>query len=266
MALRNRKLRVQLEPTCIDLNTVLEPLLREYPNLVYLGIWYHDGYGYVYAQHAERMSDIMLTKLLKDHMKITDISSYSTIVDGELQEEWRSKPFRAKKRLAVNANTNAIVVNPLHKESLKHITREFVVELLKTLPGLDVFYQFGLKLYSLEQNANYRTRKGYNKVKLRCDDGWKTVSKEEAYDEILQILVERTQDAVNMFKKDIPQYFIDHFETYAESILDYKNSSIPKNKKLYEGRRNKTLNNIAVSMNDRLSRLSGWSGKKLRLV
>ena len=266
MALRNRKLRVQLKPTCIDLNTVLEPLRTEYPNLLYLGIWYHDGYGYMYAQHAERMSDIMLTKLLKDHMEITDISSYSAIVDGELQEEWRSKPFRAKKRPAVKADTNAIFVNPLHKESMKHITKGFIVDLLKPLPGLNVFYQFGLKLYSLEQNSNFRTRKGSRKVSLRCDDGWTTVSKGKAYDEILLILVERTQQAVHMFINDIPRYFINHFDTYAESILDFKNSSFPKNRKLYEGRRNRTLDDISVNMNDRLSRLSGWGGKKVKLV
>lgn len=266
MALRNRKMRVQLKPTCVDLNTLLEPLLAAYPNIIYVGIWYHNGYGYVYVQHVERMSYITLTKLLKDYIEITDISSYSTIVDGELQGEWRLKPFRAKKRLAVNADITTVFVHPLHKESLQHITKEFVVELLKPLPGISVFYKFGLKLYSLDQNSNFKTRKGCKKVRLRCEDGWTVVSKGMAYDEILRILVERTQQCVNMFRKDIPRYSINHFETYVESILDHKNSSVSKYRKLYEARRNKTLDNIAVSMNDRLSRLTNWGGTKVKLI
>ncbi|CAM9876002.1 unnamed protein product [Laminaria digitata] len=147
MALRHRKLRVQVNPSCFDLSTVLEPVRTEYPNLIYLGIWYRDGYAYVYAQSAERMSDIMLTKALKDHVVITDISSYST-TEGELQEEWRSKRVRANKSIAVNADTTAIIAHSLGNESLQHITSEFVADLLKPLPGLDVFYKFGLKLYS----------------------------------------------------------------------------------------------------------------------
>ena len=265
MALRHRKLRVQFNPTCVDVSTLLDPVRAEYPSLIYLGIWYHDGYGYVYAQNAERMSDTMLTKLLKDHMEITDISSYYT-VGGELQEEWRFKPFRANRRADNSNDTKAIIVHSLHQESLQHITREFVADLLKQMLNIDVFFKFGLKLYSLEQNINFRARKGYKKVRVRCDDGWKTVPKDEAYDELIQILVERTQQAVRMFRCDIPPYYIDHFDTYANGVLDYADCSVPKYRKLYEKRRNKCLDNIAVSVNDRLSRLSSWGGKKLKLV
>ncbi|CAM9744240.1 unnamed protein product [Pylaiella littoralis] len=73
MALRHRNLRVKANPSCFDLSTVLEAVRTDL-NLIYLGIWYHDGSVYVYAQSAERMSDIMLTKALKDHMVMTNIA------------------------------------------------------------------------------------------------------------------------------------------------------------------------------------------------
>lgn len=132
--------------------------------------------------------------------------------------------------------------------------------------NINVFLKFGLKLYALEQNINYRARKNYKYVKVRCDDGWITVSKEEAYDELLQILVEKTQQAVNMFRDDIPAYYFNHFDLYANCPLDYKENSVPKFRKLYERRRNKWMDTIAVSVNDRLSRLSSWSGEKLTLI
>ncbi|CAN0350886.1 unnamed protein product, partial [Scytosiphon promiscuus] len=142
-----------------------------------------------------------------------------------------------------------------------------VADLLKPLPGLDVFYKFGLKLYSLEQNVNFRARKGCKKARLCCSrNGWTPAPKEEAYDEILQILVQKTQEAVNKFTGKIPPCYIDHFEKYAESILDYKDCPVPEQRKLYERRRNKVLNNIAVNVTDNLNRLSNWSGKKRKLV
>ncbi|CAN0275296.1 unnamed protein product, partial [Scytosiphon promiscuus] len=266
MAVHHRKLRVKANPSCFDLSTVLEPVRTEYPNLIYLGIWYHDGSGYVYVQSAERMSNIKLTKALKDHMVMTNIAPYSTPA-GELQEEWRSKSVRANKATAVDADTIVVFVHPLGKESLQHITSKFIADLLKTLPGVDVFFKFGLKLYSLEQNVSFRARKGDKNVRVCCSrKGWITVLKEEAYDEILQILVDKTQEAVRMFSGVISPCHIDHFEKHAESILDFKDSPAPEQRKLYERRRNKVLNNIAVKVTDNLNRLSNRSGKKRKLV
>lgn len=267
MAVVHRKLRVQFDPSCVDVSTVLEPVRLEYPDLIYLGIWQCDSNVYVYAQNAERMSSTTLAKALEEHMVITNISSYAT-TEGDLQEEWRSKPMRGKKRAAVSADTTAVFVHPLGSESLQHITAEYVTELLQEMPGMDVFYKFGLKLYSLEQNMNFRARKKYKYVRLRCDDGWtrSDVLKEKAYEEILPILVEKTREAVDMFRDDIPPFCMMHFDIYAESILDHRDSSVPKFRKKYEVRRNKCLDNIACSVNDRVSRLSGWSGKKLKLM
>ncbi|CAM9482310.1 unnamed protein product [Ectocarpus sp. 4 AP-2014] len=266
MALRNRKLAIRANLSCFDLSTILESVRTQCPKLIYLGIWYRDGFVYVYVQGAERMSDIMLTKALEGHMVIVHISTYDAPV-GELQEEWRAKPVRGNKKIEVKANTTAVFVNPLGKESLRHTTSNYVADLLRPLPGIDVFYKFGLKLYSLHQNINFRARKGDKNARVCCSrKGWITVPRDEAYDEILQILVEKTREAVSMFRQTIPAYYFDHFDMYSDSILAYKDSAVPEQRKLYERRRNKVLNNIAVSVTDNLRRMSGWSDKKRTLV
>lgn len=168
--------------------------------------------------------------------------------------------------VVAKTDINAIFVHPLGEETLQHVTREYVAGLLKTLLNFGVFFQFGMKLYSLEQNMNFRARKRYMYVKVRSGGTWVTVSKNEAYDRIPESLVERAQEAVNMFGEGIPESHMNHFNTYAETILDFKNSSHPMRRREYEKVRNKGLDNIAVSMNDRIGRLQNWGGQKLKLV
>ncbi|CAB1106780.1 unnamed protein product [Ectocarpus sp. CCAP 1310/34] len=245
MALRNRKLAVRANLSCFDLITILESVRTQCPKLIYLGIWYRDGFVYVYAQGAERMSDIMLAKALEGHIVFTDISTFDAPI-SEPQEEWRAKPVCGNKKIEVKANTTAVFVHPLGKESLQHATSDFIADLLRPLPGIDVFNKFGLKLYSLHQNINFRVRKGDKNARVCCSrKGWITVPREEAYDEILQILVKKTREAVSI-------------------ILAYKDSAFPEQRKLYERRR--ILNNIAVSVTDNMRRMSGWSDKKRKLV
>lgn len=256
---------MQFNLSCVNLQALLPPFRTLYPNLIYLGIWYSGDYGYVYAQNTERMSGARLTKVLRDVIDTTGIASYAT-KEGELQEEWRSKPVRGTNRAATRADISAVHVHPLGKESLQHITAEYLVNLLKEAPQMDMFYKFGLKLYSLEQNINFRARKKYKDVRVRYEDGWITVSKGEAYEEILPILVGKIREAVCKFKDDIPSFCVNHFDAYAESILDCRDSTDPKLRKKYETRRNKCLDNIAVSANENLKRLGGWMGKNPRLV
>lgn len=129
MVLRHRKLVAQPSPSCVDLCTILQHVRERYPGLIYLGIWYHEDKVCLYLQNKENMSALTLTGLLeKAHIDCVGISPYSA-VEGELQEEWRSRPLRASKGTVVDADTKAIFVHPLGKESLRHITREFVVDL-----------------------------------------------------------------------------------------------------------------------------------------
>lgn len=115
--MRNRKLAIRANLSCFDLSIILEFVRTQCPKLIYLGIWYSDAFVYVYAQGAERMSDILLTKALEGHMVITDISTYKAPID-EVEEEWRAKPVRGNKKLEVKAHTTAVFVHSLGKESL----------------------------------------------------------------------------------------------------------------------------------------------------
>lgn len=265
MALRHRKLRVYADPACIDLITMLQPLRAKYPDLIHFAISWSDDNMCLYVQNKEYVSSVDIGKLWQGHLDVKDISPY-TKVEGELQQEWRSKPLRGKKRSATTTNTNAVFVHPLGEESLQHITSEHVANLLQQMLNFGVFFQFGAKLYQLEQNINFRTHKRNKYVRVRSGGEWVTVSKSEAYDRILENLVELTREAVCMYREGIPELHINHFNTYMQTILEFKNSSNPGIRKEYEIARNKGLDKIAVGVNERLKRLHAWGGKRIRLV
>lgn len=266
MAPRYRKLVVRAEPSCVDLGILLEPVVAILPGLLLLAITFHDGRVCFYMQNTECVSRenlARLTQLFENHMDVTGISPYS-IIEGELQEEWRKKRKRASSTGAT-ADTCTILVNPLGEESLQHITREYVVDLLKQTLNVGVFFMFGLKLYSLPQNVNFRTRKYCSDVRVRTKDKWITVSKDEAYDEILFMLVEKTHEAVEMYKDGVSEFDMNHFNMFLPVVLEGRDSPVPERKKLYEKRRNKGLDTIAVSVNARLSQLGRWRGKRVTL-
>lgn len=184
MASRPRKLVVLTDPSCVDLSILLQPVLAIVPDLLHFSISFNHGKVCFYLQSTDYMSRDKRTRLgefFEKHTDNVDVIPYST-VEGELQEEWRSKPKRGISTSA-SADTNVIFVNPLGEESLQHITREYVIDLLKQTLNIHVFFKFGLKLYYLEQNMNFRARTKYKYVRVRIKDKWITVLKDEAYDE-----------------------------------------------------------------------------------
>lgn len=54
--------------------------------------------------------------------------------------------------------------------------------------------------------------------------------------------------------------------TYVPVFFEHKDYPVPSLRKLHEKDRDKGLDMIAVSVNDRLNRLRSWAGKKIRLV
>lgn len=267
MASRHRKLVVRAEPSCVNLDVILQPIVALLPGLQHFAITFHDGSVCFNMQNAERVSRenvARLTQLFEEHVDITDISSYST-VEGELLEEWRSKRKRGMSAGSAVQHANTVFVNPLGEESLKHVTREYVVHLLKQTLNIGVFFKFGLKLYSLSQNVNFRTRKYREDVRVRIKDKWITVSKDKAYDQILLMLVDKTREAVEKYKDGIPAFDLDHFNMFLPVVLENRDSPVPWRKKMYDKNRNKGLDTIAESVNDRLGGLSKWGGKKIKL-
>lgn len=90
-------------------------------------------------------------------------------------------------------------------------------------------------------------------------DEWVTVSKDEAYD----VIVDKTQEAVEMYKDSSRHLTWDHFNMFLPVALEDRDSSVPERKELHEKYRNKGLDTIAVSVNNRLCRLSSWGATKL---
>lgn len=247
MAPRYRKLVVRADPSCVDLSILLQPALAILPGLLHFAISFHDDKVCFHLQNTglwSRGNITKLTQLFEGYMDTPDISSYSTI-EGELQEEWRSKRKReiGTSGTSVTADSSTVFVNPLGEESLQHIPREYVVDLLKQTLNIGVFFKFGLKLYSLSQNVNFRTRtrKYYKYVRVRIKDEWITVSKNEAYDEILFMLVEKTREAVEMYKDSIPAFDLDHFKLFLPVVLENRDSPVPWRKKMHEKNRNNGL-------------------------
>lgn len=267
MASRHRKLVVRAEPSCVNLGVLLEPIVSILPGLQYFAITFYDGSVCFNMQNAERVSHgnvARLTQLFGQHVDITDISSYST-VEGELVEEWRSKRKRGMSTGPAVQHTSTVFVNPLGEESLQHVTREYVVHLLKQTLNIGVFFKFGLKLYSLSQNVNFRTRKYREDVRVRIKNKWITVSKDKGYDQILLMLVDKTRESVEKYKNSIPAFDLDHFNMFLPVVLENRDSTVPWRKKMHDKNRNKGLDTIAESVNDRLGGLSKWRGKKIKL-
>lgn len=267
MASRHRKLVVRAEPSCLDLGILLKPVVAILPRLLHFAITFHDGRVCFYMQNTVLVSHSnleRLNQLFATHMDVTGISPYS-IIEGELKEEWRKNRKRGSSTGATTDDACTVLVNPLGQESLQHITREYVEDLLKQTLDVGVFFKFGLKLYSLPQNVNFRTRKYRSDVRVRSKDKWITVDKDEAYDEILLLLVEKTQEAVEMYRDSVPEFEMNHFNMFAPVVLEGKDSPVPERKKLYEKRRNKGLDTIAVSVNAGLSQMGRWKGKRVTL-
>ena len=267
MVSRHRKLVARSDPSCIDISMLLEPVLAILPSLLHLAIAYHNGKVCCYLQNTEHISRANVAKLIElfeKHAGNTSIEPYSK-VEGELQQEWQSQIRRGKKP-RTKTDTIEIFVNPIGQESLQHITQEYVANLLKQALNIGVFFKFGLKLYSLEQNMNFRARKSYSLVRVRTNDKWITVSKEKAYDEILLVLVRKTQEAVEMYKDSIPTFDLKHFNMFLPVVSEHKHSPVLRLKNLYKNDRNQGLNTIAISVNNRLNLLHRWGGKKIKLM
>lgn len=268
MTVRHRKLVVRSDPSVIDLSLLLPPVRVILTDLLHFAIsyiseedkvcFYFQTTGYISENSKKR-----LARLFEDQVGTVTQSPYSK-VEGELKEEWRLRRKRTPQYKESRSDTSTILVNPVGEESLQHITRDFVSGLLSQTLNTGVFSEFGKKLYSLEQNMNFRV---YSKeVHVRTKDKWIWVPKAKAYDNILRALVDKTQEAVELYKDSISAFDLNHFNTYVGAVLEYKDSSNPLLKKVYEDDRDGGLDSIAVVVTQRIKDLRQWLGLRIRLV
>lgn len=108
---------------------------------------------------------------------------------------------KTRKEVPEIKSTNKIIVNPVGKESLDHITPKFIQGLLAAHQEHDVVFRFGTKMYSLQENINFRTsmKSGYVSGRLDQDGAWETHTKKEGFSMLLDNLKGKIEEAVQKY-------------------------------------------------------------------
>ena len=167
-----------------------------------------------------------------------------------------------------NNNINLIVVNPIGQESLEHITPEFIQELLSENHGPDVVFRFGTKMYSLQENMNFKTdlKSGYISGRIEHDEAWETRRKDEGFYMLMDNLKDKNEQAVLQYLDNIPDEDIEKFEKDMGWIREYKISGLQEDYPVYRKFVQEGFNLLAANIADKIRRIERDSGKKVKLV
>ena len=293
---RHPKLRLKIEPTCVDSETIFNIVSTKY-DLIYCGIHSIEDDIYVYLHHHNRMSHKNLRSLLSGILEISDISKFSSMEGNRLEYTGKilkhgghkkSKKRKAEEAMGVTNNIttnnitnnidnsvtnttnniNLIVVNPIGQESLEHITPEFIQELLAEHHGPDVVFRFGTKMYSLQENMNFKTdlKSGYISGRIEHDEAWETRRKDEGFYMLMDNLKDKNEQAVLQYLDNIPDEDIEKFEKDMGWIREYKISGLQEDYPVYRKFVQEGFNLLAANIADKIRRIERDSGKKVKLV
>ena len=167
-----------------------------------------------------------------------------------------------------NNNINLIVVNPIGQESLDHITPEFIQELLAEHHGPDVVFRFGTKMYSLQENMNFKTdvKSGYISGRLEQDGSWETHRKNDGFSMLMDNLKIKNEEAVLKYLEEIPEEDIEKFKQDMWWIYEHKNSGLQEDAPVYNRFVREGFNLLTANIADKIRRIERDTGKKLKLV
>ena len=167
-----------------------------------------------------------------------------------------------------NNNINVIMVNPIGMESLEHITPEFIQELLAEHHGPDVVFRFGTKMYSLQENMNFKTdvKSGFISGRTDMDDAWETRRKNEGFSMLLDNLKDKNEEAVLKYLETIPHDDLDQFKRDMWWIYEHKNSGLQEDVPVYQKFIRDGFNLLTANIADKKRRIERDTGKKLKLV
>ena len=167
-----------------------------------------------------------------------------------------------------NNNINLIMVNPIGMESLEHITPEFIQELLAEHHGPDVVFRFGTKMYSLQENMNFKTdvKSGFISGRTDMDDAWETRRKNEGFSMLLDNLKDKNEEAVLKYLETIPHDDLDQFKRDMWWIYEHKNSGLQEDVPVYQKFIRDGFNLLTANIADKKRRIERDTGKKLKLV
>ena len=167
-----------------------------------------------------------------------------------------------------NNNINLIIVNPIGNESLEHITPEFIQELLAQHHGPDVVFKFGTKMYSLQENMNFKTdlKSGYISGRIEQDGAWETHRKSEGFSMLLDNLKDKNEQAVLNCLDEIPEEDFEKFKLDMGWIREHKWSGLQEDVPVYQKFMREGFNLLTANIADKVRRIERDTGKKLKLV
>lgn len=288
---RHPKIRLEVSPTCIDAKTITDALKTKY-QVIYCGIHSIEDKIFVYLHHKERMSYKIIRYLLGQILDIKEVSKFSyyegDVIDsnGEIVKHGGHNK-RNKRKLgqgdvtnnitnnnttnndnSVNNNINLIIVNPIGQESLEHITPEFIQRLLAEHHGPDVVFKFGTKMYSLQENMNFKTdlKSGYISGRLEQDGAWETHRKSAGFGMLMDNLKDKNEQAVLKHMESLPYEDLLKFERDMGWIHEHKYSGLQEDEPVYNKFVKEGFNLLTANMADKVRRIERDSGKKVKLV
>ena len=161
-----------------------------------------------------------------------------------------------------------IVVNPIGQESLEHITPEFIQELLAERHGPDVVFRFGTKMYSLQENMNFKTdiKSGYISGRTSMDGAWETRRKQEGFNLLLDNLKDKNEEAVFKYLESVPDEDLEKFKQDMWWIHEHKWSGLQEDFLVYQRFLREGFNLLSAHIADKKRRIERDTGKKLKLV
>jgi hypothetical protein len=284
----NARIAMSIPPDAEDLFTFFS---SKY-DMTYLGVYTSEDKLYVYLQFKNRISQCKLLELLVGiGIKVTTIDNDKKISGDIISEHGERKRMGGtskRKRDAPstvnnttinnidnstnnttnNNNINVIIVNPIGSESLEHITPEFIQELLSEHHGPDVVFRFGTKMYSLQENMNFKTdlKSGYISGRLEQDGAWETHRKNDGFSMLLDNLKDKNEQAVLKHLEGIPNEDLKKFELDMGWIREHKYSGLQEDEPVYNKFMREGFNLLTANIADKVRRIERDSGKKLKLV
>lgn len=283
MKLSHPKIKFLVGTACVDSDNVYNALKDDYPLLPYCGYYEVHKVVWLFVQHRNRLSSEQICHTLselKPPVHVKKISKYSK-VEGVLLDGSGTLPVRGRKRASssetegansssisnakgITSSTKSIVaVNPFGHESTKHISQEYMQNLLSA-PKItwQVLEKFAEELYVFEENMNFRLRikERYIKIRIGDDGAWRTCLKLDQYEMIFENVVRLYSEAVNTFKDSIPEDDLVRSENMTDHLESNRQSISPESKVYYEIYAKNTVNIIGENISEMVKR------KKLELV
>ena len=306
MAFRS-KLRVDVkEATTASIDSIFEKLQENY-DITYCGLHEVDNGICIFIQNKNKMSPNVVAKLLVETVPILSIEPYTEVSGnvitkiGEIKKRGGvcGKRKSYKKRITKssdqgasnitnnnnnttnnnitnnidnstnnNNNINFIFVNPIGQESLDHITPEFIQQLLSEHHGPEVVFEFGTKMYSLQENMNFKSdiKSGYISGRTDMDGAWETRRKNDGFKLLMDNLKDKNEEAVLKYLEDIPDDDLEKFKQDMGWIREHKISRLQEHAPVYNKFVRDGFNLLTANIADRIRRIERDCGKRVKLV